>query len=76
MSKEGGAIVDRGVVDVAGTLARRVSENGVVRLGIVSRRARPVLESSWLEGRLSSDAIRCILHSLPSRKLLPRALAA
>lgn len=69
MPEEGRAIADRGGVDVAGTLARRVSENGVVGLGVVSRRARSVLGEQlvdWLEGKLSSDAIRYILHSLPS----------
>jgi len=43
MSEERAAIVDRGDVDVAGTLARRVSGIGVLRLGVVSRRAWSVL---------------------------------
>ena len=47
MSEEGGAIVDRGDVDVAETLARRVSGIGVLRLGVVSRRSWSVL-AEWL----------------------------
>ena len=43
MSGEGGAIVDRDGVVVAGTLTRRVDKIEVVRLGVVSRRAGKVL---------------------------------
>ena len=49
-SEEGGAIVERGGVDIAGTLARRVGEDGAGRLGVVSRRARPVLEEPLVGG--------------------------
>ena len=50
MSEDGGAIVDCGGVDVAGTLARRVGEDGAGRLGVVSRRARPVLGERLVGG--------------------------
>lgn len=50
MSEEGGAIVERGGVDVAGTLARRVGEDGVGGLGVVSHRARPVLGEQLIGG--------------------------
>jgi hypothetical protein len=50
MSDEGGAIVDRDGVVVAGTLTRRVDEIEVVRLGVVSRRAGKVLGEQLVGG--------------------------
>ena len=50
MSEYGGAIVDCGGVDVAGTLARCVSESKVLGLGIMSRRARSVLGEQLVGG--------------------------
>lgn len=50
MSEDGGAIVDCGGVDVAGTLTRCVSESKVLGLGVVSRRARSVLGEQLVGG--------------------------